>query len=77
MTNQNLLQDMTTQATALSTKHEGWAAARSGKEAWIINGGDTNDEKWFSYAYYENLKQLHHARSNYCEKIRKGNKTCF
>ena len=33
MTNQNLLQDMTTQATALSTKHEGWAAARSGKEA--------------------------------------------
>lgn len=77
MTNQNLLQDMTTQATALSTKHEGWAAARSGKGAWVINGGGPNNEKWFSYAHYENLKQLHYARSSYCENVRKGNQTCF
>lgn len=77
MTNPHLSKATTTQDTALTTKHEGWAAARSGKEAWIINGGDTNNDKWFSYAYYENLKQLHYARSNYCEKIKKGNKTCF
>lgn len=77
MTNQNLSQDTITPDTALTTKHEGWAAARSGKKAWVINGGGTNNDKWFSYAYYENRKQLHYARSTYCEKIRKGNKTCF
>ena len=77
MTNQNLSQDTITPDTALSTKHEGWAAARSGKEAWIINGGDSNDEKWFSYTCCGNINQLRHAREHYCKKITKGNKTCF
>lgn len=73
MTNQNLLQDMTTQDTALMTKHTSWAAAQSGKEAWIIDSENTPDgDNWFTYTT-DNIARMRQVRKIYCARLREGN----
>ena len=69
--NPRLSKATTTPDTALTAEHAGWAAARAGKEAWIIDSGRA-ETKWFEYNCPENLEQMRHVRKRYCEKLREG-----
>ena len=72
MTNLHPSKGTTTLGTALITKHAGWAAARAGEEAWIIDSGNTPDEdNWFTYTT-DNINRLHQIRKLYCKRLREG-----
>lgn len=71
MMNPRLWKATTTPDTPSMIKHAGWAAARAGEEAWIIDSGQA-EVKWFEYTCPENLEQMRYVRKRYCEKIRKG-----
>ena len=70
--NPHLLKDITTPDTALIAKHAGWAAARSGKEAWGIDCDNTSDgDNWFTYTP-EDIRRMHYVRDITCTKLRNG-----
>ena len=72
MTNLHLSRGTTTLGTALMPKHTGWAAAQSGKEAWIIDSDTTPDEdNGFTYTT-DSITRMHEVRSLYCERLREG-----
>ena len=72
MTNQNLSQGTITQGTVLTTKHAGWAAAQSGKHAWIIDSDNSIDaDNWFTYTP-EEIIRVRYVRKHYCQQLRKG-----
>ena len=73
MTNQRLYKGMTTPDTALMTKHAGWAAAQSGKPAWVIDCDNSNDaDDWFTYTP-EEIIRMRYVRKRYCQRLREGN----
>lgn len=73
MMNQHLSTGTITPDTALIPKHAGWAAARAGNEAWIIDRGNAGDEnKWFTYTP-DDIEQMHYVRKCYCQHLREGN----
>lgn len=73
MTNLHPSKDTTTPGTALMPKHAGWAAAQSGKPAWIIDCDNSIDaDPWFTYTP-EEIIQVRHVRRYYCQKLRGGN----
>lgn len=70
MMNQHLSKGTTTPDTELMTKHAGWAAVLSGKEAWIIDNEEI-EEPWFEYTC-NSIAQMRHVRKHYCKVLRKG-----
>lgn len=72
MTNQHLSKGTTTPDTALMPKHAGWAAAQSGKPAWIIDCDNSEDaDNWFTYTPEEVIR-VRYVRKHYCQKLREG-----
>ena len=73
MTNLHPSKGTTTPGTALMPKHAGWAAAQSGKPAWIIDCDNSNDaDDWFTYTP-EEIIRVCYVRKHYCQKLREGN----
>ncbi len=71
--NQRLSQDMITPGTVLIPKHAGWAAAQSGKPAWIINSDNSiGADAWFTYTP-EEIIRVRYVRRYYCRELRRGN----
>lgn len=72
MTNLHPSKGTTTPGTALMPKHAGWAAAQSGKEAWVIDCDNTvGGDNWFTYTR-DDITRMHRVRKHYCAKLRKG-----
>lgn len=72
MTNLHPSKGTTTPDTVLMPKHAGWAAAQSGKEAWIIDSHNTPDgDNWFRYTP-EDINRMHYVRDTYCKLLREG-----
>lgn len=70
--NPHLSTDTTTPDTALIAKHAGWAAARAGKQAWIIDGADDSEEGGFEYTC-KTIDQMRYVRKYSCIALRQGN----
>ena len=66
----HLSTDTTTPDTALIAKHAGWAAAQTGKRAWIIDSGNPV-EAWFEYSH-GSIEHLRRVRKNCCKALREG-----
>ena len=72
MTNQHLSKGTTTPGTVLMPKHAGWAAAQSGKPAWIIDCDNPSDaDNWFTYTPEEVIR-VRYVRKHCCQKLREG-----
>lgn len=72
MTNLHLSKGTTTPDTALMPKHAGWAAAQTGKPAWVIDRDNTiGGDNWFTYTS-EDIARMHHVRKRYCKHLRDG-----
>lgn len=72
MTNPHPSKGTTTPGTALMPKHAGWAAAQSGKNAWILDCDNSVDaDDWFTYTP-EEIIRVRYVRKHYCECLRKG-----
>ena len=70
--NQRLCKGMTTPGTALMPKHAGWAAAQSGKPAWIIDSDNSSDaDNWFTYTH-EKIIRVRYVRKHHCQQLRAG-----
>ena len=72
MTNLRLSKATISPGTVLMPKHTGWAAAQSGKPAWIIDSDNTPDgDNWFTYTTND-ITRMHEVRRPYCERLREG-----
>ena len=72
MTNLHPSKGTTTLGTVLMPKHAGWAAAQSGKEAWIIDSDNTPDrDNWFTYTTND-ITRMREVRKLYCKRLGEG-----
>lgn len=72
MMNPHLSTGTTTPDTALIPKHAGWAAAQTGKEAWIIDDEEESEKSSFKYTC-KTIYQMRFIRKHTCKRLREGN----